>query len=146
MDIYKPKLSHLFSIILMDILGSIIFCVVIGFNYLILLILLIVISLSLIPVFLIVYTQKLYIDSEGIRIKGKFIKTHYGFKWQEIKRVDYYTNKMVFLTNFEGKKIKFTNIWKNHKQLVLRVYNEITNRNSECVFSESFLNLIENKK
>lgn len=146
MDVYKPKLSHLFRVILMDVMLSILYSVIIGFDYLILLILLIVISLTLIPAALKIYTQKLYIDSEGIHIEGKFIKTHYGFKWQEINQVDYYTNKMVFLTNFEGEKIKFTNIWRNHKQLVLRVYNEILNRNSECVFSESFINLIENIK
>ncbi len=146
MNVYKPKLNSLFSIIIVEVLVSIIIFVSLGFNYSILLILLIVISLTSLHVFLKVYTQKLIIDSEGIHIEGKFIKTYYGFKWKEIKQVDYYTNKMVFLTNFEGKKIKFTNIWRNYKQLVLRLYDEITNNNSECTFSKSFNDLIEKSR
>lgn len=88
------------------------------------------------------FTCKVYIKSDEIFMKWMFNICKLSIKWKEITKVEY-ENRSVCIYNLQNQKMKLSSIiWGNYKQLWMQIYEEVNKNNNECIFDESFINLI----
>lgn len=145
MEVYKPKMFHIIKLMVLYI------CSIALFGYLIYLIsdnyitLIVYVLFCSIMMFGFPFTFKLYFNTEEIYMTwflSKYLKdSYYGCRWTDIKKVEY-KNKNVYLYVSQDKKIKIHNLWRNNFQLWMKINEKVNENNKECIFDQSFIELI----